>query len=82
MALHAQIEDMLNIGAYQSGASAEYDLAAECIGPIREFLRQDIAERCEFDETVAALERLSRRKLEVAGRSPAKLAGRATKVVA
>ena len=55
MSLHAEIEDLVSIGAYQSGASAAADLAVEMMPEIRRFLAQDIAERAEFAAAKASL---------------------------
>jgi flagellum-specific ATP synthase len=60
MALYAEIEDMVTIGAYQGGGS-EYDLAVKAMPLIRAFLDQPIERREDFDDTVAALKELCRR---------------------
>jgi FliI/YscN family ATPase len=72
MALHAEIEDLLNIGAYQGGSNAEHDLAVQSIGAIRNFLCQPIGERADFAQAVASLKRLAQRRPETAGRGQGK----------
>ncbi len=55
IALHAEIEDLLRIGAYKRGADPDYDLAVRAMPRIRRFLTQEIGEDSSFDETRAAL---------------------------
>ncbi len=69
LATWAEVEDMVSIGAYQAGASREYDLAIELIPAVREFLAQDRAERADPGETRAALLALHRRIQSVRGSS-------------
>ena len=40
-ALYADIEDLINIGAYVPGKNVEFDLAKETRGKIVEYLKQD-----------------------------------------
>lgn len=42
---HKNAEDLINIGAYVKGSNESIDYAINKIGPIRKFLRQDIAEK-------------------------------------
>lgn len=60
LAQYADIEELLNIGAYQSGGNAEYDLAIKAMPAIRQFLAQDIAERADMTATLSALKELCR----------------------
>jgi flagellum-specific ATP synthase len=55
VALHDEVEDMVNIGAYQSGTNEPYDLAIRVMPEIRSFLAQGMAESAEFDGTRKAL---------------------------
>ena len=59
LATYTESEDLINIGAYEEGSNAEVDKAIEMIAPIREFLRQDIAQGSGFDETVARLVKMT-----------------------
>jgi len=51
IALYAEVEELVNIGAYRSGANADYDRAIRAMPKIREFLAQGIHERADFDRT-------------------------------
>jgi len=51
VALHREIEDMVSIGAYQKGTSAEHDLAITIMPIVRQFLAQRMDERGEFAAT-------------------------------
>jgi len=55
LAVHEEIEDMVSIGAYQKGASAEYDLAVNMMPMIRRFLAQRTDQRADFAETRKSL---------------------------
>ncbi|MDO9633207.1 MAG: FliI/YscN family ATPase, partial [Humidesulfovibrio sp.] len=44
MSTFKRVEDMVNIGAYQRGASAEVDRAIDMVGPINGFLQQLVAD--------------------------------------
>lgn len=58
IALYAEIEDMVKIGAYRRGASADYDLAMRMLPEIRQLLAQPIGEQADFHETAEALIKL------------------------
>ena len=60
LAVHGEIEEMVNIGAYRRGSHPQRDLALEAAGPIREFLAQPIDEASSFAETRERLIRLHR----------------------
>jgi len=60
LALYAEIEEMVNIGAYSGGGNEEYDLAVRMLPEIRRFLAQGIGERADFEKTKAALKALHR----------------------
>jgi flagellum-specific ATP synthase len=51
IALHAEVEELVNVGAYKAGSNPEFDLAIRAIGPIRELLTQGMDERADFTET-------------------------------
>jgi len=59
-AMHSQVEDLVNIGAYQFGVNEGNDLAIQAMPKIREFLAQAIAERATFEKTRAGLLELVR----------------------
>ncbi len=58
LAVYADIEDMVNVGAVQPGANAEADLAIEAQRRIRRFLEQDIHQQADFVRTLAELKEL------------------------
>lgn len=70
LATWEDIEDLVNIGAYASGANVDYDVAVKMKPRIDAFLRQDMNQRGDFDETVGGLIELAgevdavRRELE------------------
>jgi flagellum-specific ATP synthase len=61
LAVCADIEDLVNIGAYAAGQNIEYDVAVQMKPEIDKFLRQDVAERCDLASARQGL-------LELAGR--------------
>ncbi len=60
MALYAQAEDLINIGAYQKGANPKIDQAIAVIDRIQSFLRQGIDEKGDYDSTIALLHAINR----------------------
>ncbi len=62
LAVYREAEDLINIGAYKSGASPKIDRAIQMIDGVNLFLRQDISESSTFEQT-------EQRMLEVAGRA-------------
>jgi flagellum-specific ATP synthase len=58
LATYNKVEDMVNIGAYAKGSSAEIDLALQRIGPIRDFLRQQVDEQQTLEQSFAGLQAL------------------------
>src|SRR5690606_38613696 len=55
LAAYESSEDLINIGAYKSGANKEIDDAIRSYPLIREFLQQDIYEKAKLDESVERL---------------------------
>ena len=55
LAAHRDIEDMIQVGAYRAGASAEHDLAVRLMPAVRRLLAQRIDEPADFQATRAAL---------------------------
>ncbi len=58
LSVYRSAEDLINIGAYVDGSNPSIDLAKERIGAINSFLRQQVGEKAEFFETVAALQEI------------------------
>jgi flagellum-specific ATP synthase len=52
MAVYAEAEDLINVGAYQQGSNQAIDEAIGKHGPIEEFLIQDIEERSALEDTI------------------------------
>jgi flagellum-specific ATP synthase len=55
LATYRRVEDMVNIGAYASGANPEIDRAINMINPINDFLRQDVGESQTLEESFNAI---------------------------
>jgi flagellum-specific ATP synthase len=60
MATHQRSEDLINLGAYASGANPKLDAAIRLRPQLLDFLKQDSAERTSFDETLARMRDLAR----------------------
>jgi len=58
MSLYRNAEDLINLGAYRSGANARLDLAVTMMDPITQFLRQGISERSDLATSLQGLEQL------------------------
>jgi flagellum-specific ATP synthase len=77
LAVWADIEDLVNIGAYAAGTNAEFDLAVQMKPRIDELLKQGIRERAPFaesgDKLLALNEEIAslQTRLEARPRSPA-----------
>ncbi len=65
IALYSEIEEMVNIGAYQAGSNSEYDIAIAAMEPIHKFLVQEITESSDFEQTKAALSDLREQILKI-----------------
>ncbi len=61
----AEIEDLVNIGAYAAGSNAEFDLVIRMRPEIESFMQQGMHDGYDFDASRAALLALSRRADEV-----------------
>jgi flagellar biosynthesis/type III secretory pathway ATPase len=59
IAAHAEVDDLLSIGAYKAGTKPLADRAIARWDRINEFLRQDRAEATPFDATVATLQEIT-----------------------
>lgn len=71
IAVYQENEDVINVGAYSEGSNAELDEAIARIDAIYDFLRQDITERTDLDETRRRLCELAGIRWEPAGDSDA-----------
>ncbi len=60
LALYAQAEDLINIGAYVRGASPKLDQAVSVIDRINAFLRQGVNETSDFQESLAMMHAIAR----------------------
>lgn len=60
LAAYQQSEDLILIGAYQSGSNPLVDAALQLRQPILQFLQQQVEERSAAAETAASLVRLSK----------------------
>lgn len=69
MAVYRDIEDLVNIGAYAAGGNPQYDLAIKVQPLIREFLRQNIEDKCTFLQAKIAVTDLARQIQKLAGPS-------------
>jgi flagellum-specific ATP synthase len=59
MSAYKRVEDMVNIGAYQKGASAEVDRAIEMLGPINAYLQQFVGDNESLESCFAKLKTLA-----------------------
>ncbi|WP_320169208.1 FliI/YscN family ATPase [Maridesulfovibrio sp.] len=59
LATFRKVEDMVNIGAYQSGANKNIDSAIKMVPAINGFLQQVIEERKSLDESFTLLKQLA-----------------------
>jgi flagellum-specific ATP synthase len=59
MAVYAEAEDLINVGAYHSGSNPAIDDAIAKRGAIEEFLTQAVGERTSLEETLAAMSAIS-----------------------
>jgi len=61
MATHQRSEDLINLGAYASGANPKLDAAIRLRPLLLDFLKQDSQEQSTFQKTMAGLSELARR---------------------
>jgi flagellum-specific ATP synthase len=59
LALHAETEDLIRIGAYARGSSPQVDRAIELMPSVLEFLRQNIGEHATIDQTRERMARIA-----------------------
>lgn len=65
MATYRNAEDLINLGAYRSGANPRLDLAVSMNDSINRFLRQGVLERASLAESLQALEGLVSQAKEI-----------------
>ena len=58
LAIYRKAEDLINIGAYVDGSNPKIDYAIKMIEKINQYLKQDIDETTDFDESISQLARL------------------------
>ncbi|HTB19745.1 MAG TPA: FliI/YscN family ATPase [Bryobacteraceae bacterium] len=61
MATHERSQDLINLGAYASGANPKLDAAIRLRPLLLDFLKQDSREQAPFEKTMAGLSELARR---------------------
>ncbi len=59
LAVYAEAEDLINVGAYAAGSNADIDEAIAKMPEINNFLRQEIEEKADLDATHAGIKRLA-----------------------
>lgn len=59
MAMYAEVQDLIRIGAYQKGTSPQVDKVIELIPAINLFLRQMSGEQFSFADTRSAMDRVA-----------------------
>jgi flagellum-specific ATP synthase len=59
LSAYREAEDLINIGAYQSGNNPRIDRAVRAIEPLRAFLRQDLAQQVGMEAALAELRALA-----------------------
>ncbi len=60
MATHQRSEDLINLGAYASGANPKLDAAIRLRPQLMEFLKQDAGEHSAFEETMGQMRELAK----------------------
>ncbi len=58
LGIHREAQDLINIGAYVAGSNPRIDWAVSMIDQVNGFLKQDVAEKADFGETVRALSQM------------------------
>ena len=58
MAVWAENEELIRLGAYKVGASPQVDAAIARIDAIRAFLNQDVSERTTLEQAVAGIQHI------------------------
>ena len=58
MAIYKESEDLINVGAYNRGSSAEIDLAIDKMPSINAFLCQAVGDKVGFEETLRQMQQI------------------------
>lgn len=58
LAVYAESEDLINVGAYVKGSNNRIDKSVDLITPINNFLKQGIEEKFSYKETLEELEKI------------------------
>ncbi|MCF8039607.1 MAG: flagellum-specific ATP synthase FliI, partial [Desulfohalobiaceae bacterium] len=58
LAVYAEQEDLINIGAYKQGANPRIDKALKHIEAVNAFLRQDLREKASLEQTRQEMDNL------------------------
>jgi flagellar biosynthesis/type III secretory pathway ATPase len=59
MATHQRSEDLINLGAYASGANPKLDAAIRLRPRLLDFLKQDSGAHSSFEETMAQMREIA-----------------------
>jgi len=59
MAVYAEAEDLINVGAYHKGSNPAIDKAIDNHIPIESFLVQDVSERASIKDTMEAMSKIT-----------------------
>lgn len=57
LATYKEAEDLINIGAYKPGSNARIDKAVKLIDGVNEFLRQDVEDPTDFNQTLKRMKK-------------------------
>ncbi|MGB9813195.1 MAG: flagellar protein export ATPase FliI [Thermovenabulum sp.] len=55
LSIYKEVEELINIGAYKKGTNPKIDEALRYIDKINNFLKQDVDEKSDFEETLSYL---------------------------
>lgn len=55
LAVYSDAQDLINIGAYVAGSNPEIDHAIKFVQPAKEFLRQGVYEKTDYDSCIRRL---------------------------
>ena len=80
LAVWNDIEDLVNVGAYATGANVEFDVAVKTKPAIDAFFQQPIDERADFDETRKGLLELAAGIRQIRGKLESNMASGAVKM--
>jgi flagellum-specific ATP synthase len=58
LATYRESEDLINIGAYVKGSNPKIDYSVKCIDKILEFMKQEVDESFDFNQTLNELKRV------------------------